>query len=521
MPAKNIKNVTIIGGGTTGWLTALYAKTVMPTKTITLIESEDIGIIGVGEGSTPPLVSLLDILEIPVSRLIKEASTTLKNGIKFTNWNNEGEDDFYYNSFSANGNLSPYSLSIERFAAGNPPLWGAAMASEDKQVDYDYMAAISEVGKVPFRVKQDQSYSTDNPIFQFEQMGAFSIHFDAKKLVEVLSDIGKERGIIHIEGEVIDFKEDADGNVSSLELAHGAEIQTDFIFDCSGFNSFFKDKFDGEWISSGEKLTVNSAIPFFLEMDEIVPPYTEAIAMKYGWVWKIPLQDRYGCGYVFDSNHITEEEARKEVTDWLGYEPEWPRKKALTFNSGYLKEPWKKNVVSTGLAASFIEPLEATAIWLSMVSIARILGNTEVLYRDDQRLRDDYNENFRKIQETAIAFIYAHYVTGRTDTEFWKHYTKDNAPEMLKSKLDTVEIRNLLYEDIAPEAQFTIDVWNNILIGIRYPHVVDNLKEFEFYNFSRSHLKNSYHFYKKTIEEVTEFESVTHNMFLEKLIEKE
>jgi tryptophan halogenase len=520
MDNRVIRDITIIGGGTAGWLTALYVKTVMPTKIVTVVESKEIGILGAGEGSTPPLISLLDVLEIPFSKLVKDTGATVKNAIKFTNWNGEGEKDFYYNSFTPFGNLSPYALGIERFAAGNPPLWGLAVAAEDSQIEYDYMAAISEQSKVPFRIKKDEQYSAANPIFQFEQMSGFSMHFDARKLADTLKEIAMERGIIHIEGEVNDFTEDEHGDVDLLKLAHGAEIKTDFIFDCTGFKSFFTDKFKTKWISYKEYLTVDSAVPFFLDMERPIPPYTEAVAMNYGWIWKIPLQDRYGCGYVYDSNYVSEEEARAEIVEWLGYEPEWPRKTAFKFEAGCYAEPWKKNVISTGLSAGFIEPLEATSIWSSMISIARVLGNTESLYRRDDRIRQDYNKYVSTIHERIAGFIYLHYMGGRTDTEFWKHFTKENAPEYLKSMLDIVETRNFVFEDIAPEDQFPLDTWHNVMIGLKNPDMINNLKEFEFYNFSRSHLKNNYHFYKKTIEQVAEFESVSHDEFLEKLSEE-
>jgi tryptophan halogenase len=520
MDKRVIRDVTVIGGGTAGWLTALYVKTVMPTKTVTLIESESIGILGAGEGSTPPLIALFDVLEIPVSTLIKETGATVKNSIKFTNWNGGGEEDCYYNTFTPYGNLSPYHLSIERFAAGNPPLWGMAVAAGDTQIEYDFMSAISELNKVPFRVKKDESFSPDNPIYQYEQMAAFSIHFDARKLADTLKDIASERGIIHIEGEVVDFTEDEYGDVNLIKLAHGAEIRTDFIFDCSGFRSFFNKKFETEWISYKDHLTVDSAMPFFLEMEKPIPPYTEATAMKYGWTWKIPLQERYGCGYVFDSNYISDKEAKEEIIEWLGYEPEWPREKSFKFEAGCYAETWRKNVISTGLAAGFLEPLEATSIWSSIISIARVLGNTESLYKRDEKVRQDYNKYVATINERIAGFVYLHYTGGRTDTDFWKHYTKENAPEYLKRMLDIAETRNFIFEDIAPEDQFPLDSWHNILLGIKNPHVLENLKEFEFYNFSRSYLKNGYHFFKKTIEQVAEFESVSHDEFLEKLSEK-
>lgn len=517
MDRRTIRNITIVGGGTAGWLAALYAKTTMPTKVVTLVESKSIPTIGAGEGTTPPFVGLLDVLEIPVSRFVRETGSTIKNGIKFTNWNNGGDKDVFYNSFSAFGNLSPFALSIERYAAGTVPLYGFSVANGDDQQIYDFSAAISKENKVPFRVKTNESYSIENPIFQYEQMGSFALHFDSSKIVKVLKEIALERGIIHIEGDVVDFEENEKGEISKLTLEHGAGIDTDFIFDCSGMGSFFTEKFDSEFVSHKEYLTVNSAMPFFIDMETPIAPYTEAIAMKYGWVWKIPLQDQYRCGYVFDSNYISNEEARQEIIDYLGYEPEWPREDSIKFEAGYLKKPWQKNVISVGLSAGFIEPLEATSIWVAILSLARVLGNSEGLYKIDDRLRDDYNSYSEKLHSKVASFIYLHYMSGRDDTDFWKHYTRENAPEYLDKMLNIVETRNLVFEDIAPDDLFTIDAWFNILLGIKNEFVIQNLKDFEFYNFARSHLSNNYHFYKDTIKHVTEFEAVNHDDFLEAL----
>ncbi len=519
MSTRQIKGVTVIGGGTAGWLTALYVKTVLPTKTVTLIESPDIKILGAGEGSTPPLISFLDILEIPVSRFIRECGTTIKNAVKFTNWHNGGESDFYYHSFSAYGNLSLMSFDIEKWAAGNPVIWPVAQEAKDAQTEYDFGARISEKNKVAFRQKKDEVYSVENPIFQFEQMSAFSIHFDAAKIVKVLKEIAQERGIIYIEGEVVDFTTDEIGDVKQLQLAHGAGIDTDFVFDCTGFKSFFFEKLNSTWVSHKEHLTVNSGMPFFLEIDGEIPPYTEAIAMKYGWIWKIPLQHRYGCGYVFDSNYINDEEAKAEIVEWLGYEPEWPRQESLKFEAGYLSNPWQNNVIRTGLAGGFIEPLEATSIWSSITTIARALSNVENLYKVDQRIVDDYNSHFSKIHEEIAGFVYLHYMTGRDDTDFWKHYTYDNAPKKAKKMLDIADSRVIYFQDVDPEDQFPMESWYSIFTGIKHKGLQENMKLFEFYNFTRSFLKNKYHFHKKTVETVEEFEAITHNEFLAKLKE--
>lgn len=520
MSTRELKNITVIGGGTAGWLTALYVKTVLPTKTVTLIESPDIKILGAGEGSTPPLISLLDVLEIPVSKFVRETGSTIKNGVKFTNWRNGGEKDHYFHSFAARGNLDMISsFSIERFVAGCPIIYPIAVAQGDKQEDYDFGARVSSQNKLAYRYRKNETFSIEDPIFQFEQMGAFSIHFDAHKLAKILKDIAQERGIIHIEGEVVDYLEDERGEVRQLTLAHGAGIDTNFVFDCTGFKSFFAKKLNAKWVSHKDSLTVNSAVPFFLDMEKPIPPYTEAIAMKYGWVWKIPLQERYGCGYVYDSNHISDEEAKQEIEEWLGYEPEWVRKEPFRFEAGYLENPWQKNVICAGLTAGFFEPLEATSIWVTISLLSRVLANVENLYKYDERIAEDYNRHSISTQEEVAAFIYLHYMTGRTDTPFWKHYTKENAPKHLHRYLDIVEYRTFMFEDIDPNDKFPLQSWYSIMLGIGNEKFIENLKLFEFYNFTRSYIKNQYHFHKKTVETVAEFEAVSHDEFLEKLKE--
>ena len=165
---------------------------------------------------------------------------------------------------------------------------------------------------------RQQDTSSENPVAQFQKISNYALHFDAIRLARCLKAIAIERGITLVEGIVEDFTQNEDKDVKTLILKNGEEIETDFVFDCSGFNKFFPKKFESKWISYKDKLPVNSAIPFFLPMEEdAITPHTEAIAMKYGWIWKIPLQERYGCGYVFDSTLINSQQAQKEAEEYF------------------------------------------------------------------------------------------------------------------------------------------------------------------------------------------------------------
>ena len=329
MNPRSVAEISIIGGGTAGWLTALYAKTVMPSKVITVIESDEIGILGAGEGSTVQFVELLDMLDIPVSLLVKETGATIKNGIKFTNWNNEGKTDFFYHGFSSYGNTSTSFYNQRNIIASSPTTYIIGSLLGDHINNYSFSTKLSEDNKVGFLYDENRADPSVNPILHYEQAAAFSIHFDEVKLAEFLKKIALDRGIRHIEGIVKDFKQKEDGDVNYLILESGKEIKCDFVFDCSGFQRFFAKKFKSKWVSYKDFLPVNKAVSFFLPMEkEYVPSYTEAIAMKYGWIWKIPLQDRYGCGYVFDSSLINEEDAKKEVEEYLKQSVEFKK----TFN---------------------------------------------------------------------------------------------------------------------------------------------------------------------------------------------
>jgi tryptophan halogenase len=173
-------------------------------------------------------------------------------------------------------------------------------------------------------------------------------------------------------------------------------------------------------------------------MTDKIPAYTEAIAMKYGWIWKIPLQDRFGCGYVYDSSLISEEDAIKEIEEFLGYVPEYPRKEkgSFKFDAGSYEEPWINNCVAIGLAANFIEPLEATSLWVSVIQIKRIFENPANIFINSDLLRKEFNEYIMSMNDEISCFVYFHYMSLRKDTDFWKKFSYENAPDKLKERID-------------------------------------------------------------------------------------
>jgi tryptophan halogenase len=350
---RSLKNIVVLGGGATGWITALYAERVMPDSTITVIESDEIGILGAGEGSTPHLINFLDFVGIPVSDLVKNADATIKNGIKFTNWNNDGKN--FYHGFYIFNNLDFNGCNIHERASSIDSAFVANCVFGDNINDYSFTKKVSEKNKVPFLYKSiNADLMVENPIINFESLSYFSIHFNASKIANYLRDVAVSRGVIRVEGVVDLIKEDETGGISEL-IIRDQSIPVDFLFDASGFSRFvIGNHYKSKWKSHSDKLPVDSAVPFFIPIDdkEPIPTYTEAIAMKYGWMWKIPTVERYGCGYVFDSSLIAVEEAKKEVEEYLGHEIVSPR--TLKFSAGYYEEPWRNNCVAVGLASGFI-----------------------------------------------------------------------------------------------------------------------------------------------------------------------
>jgi tryptophan halogenase len=341
-------NFAIVGGGTAGWLTALYINRHFPNDSVTIVASSEIGILGAGEGTTPPFMDFLKEVGIEEKELIDNCKATRKYGIKFTNWNGDG--DVYYHNFSE---------------------------------------------------------------------GLYALHFDASLLAKYLETVAISRGVNLIDDIVVSNTD------TVLYTGSGLEVKYDFLFDCSGFKRVFLqnrvwNKYD---------MPCKRAIPFFIPHDNNFEEVTESIAMKYGWIWKIPVQGRYGCGYVFDSNMTTDEEAQQEVRDWLGRDIEFPR--VFNFEAGSYEDVWVNNCLAVGLSANFIEPLEATSIWVQILTLKIFVeqfGNPNA--------QEKLNSDIRDINEDILSFLYLHYMTERKDTDFWTNFEVYNKmPEKLEDRL--------------------------------------------------------------------------------------
>jgi len=414
-------SVVVAGAGTAGWMAALFAKERHPDADVTVVYDDKIPIIGVGESTTPHFIQFMEKVGIDVSDLVKNCEATIKNSIKFTNW--KGDNTSYHHAFTWGPEELQHYFN------------GLSLGINLDKVDIGCM--LSENNKVPF-TKHPRRANNGVPVDSYASCN-HALHFNARKMAEYLQTVGVSRGIKIVIGKIEDVSLDADGYVAELILDTKQKIKTDFIFDCTGFSRFFVNKIYKSPVKSYEKeLPVKRAMPFFLDKTDSTPPFTEATAMKYGWMWKIPVGNRYGCGYVFDSDLVSDEDAYEEICKVTNHKPHVPRK--LNFKPEYATKPFNKNTLALGLSHGFLEPLEATSLMITIYmldSLSRTLP-TDIFNR---HRREEYTEDYNKIVlgfvDNCVDMVCIHYLTPRDDTEFWRNF-KIAIPEQVSRTLEAI-----------------------------------------------------------------------------------
>jgi tryptophan halogenase len=426
-------NFVIVGGGTAGWITALYLEKYFPETNITVVASTEIGILGAGEGTTPHFLNLLDEIGISVVDLIKHADATFKNGIKFTNWN--GDNTHYYHPFKDNDDLDHTLYSDLNYS--DIPLMDLELMASNKNLDsIDFSSFAAESNKVRYTADSHVYSKQGDPFRFFNSLGLHALHFNANKLANYLQNVAILRGIKLIDAIVKNIDNDENGYIKKINLDKGYGLDTDFVIDCTGFKRLIiGDHFKSPWTSYTEYLPVNKAIPFFLPIEtETIPSYTEATAMKHGWMWKIPVGDRYGCGYVFNSDCTNEDNAKHEIETYLNKKIDVPR--SFNFDAGCFKNQWIKNCVAIGLSSGFIEPLEATSIWVSIQSLHCLLENISGITQKSETSIKKYNEKLNYINDKILEFVHFHYLSKRNDSSFWNNFKNVKHPEFINELID-------------------------------------------------------------------------------------
>ena len=439
------KKLVVLGGGTAGWLTALFFKKHFPAADVTVIQSNDIGIVGVGEATTPRILGMLENLNINYIELLKETRGTIKNGISFENWNGDGKK--YFHGFDEK--LSDFVIpNIFNYGCFDFYLKNLINKKNDLN-EYNYSAKVSYEDKVDL-----------NNI-------NIALHFDTNLLSKYLQKVGTERLIKTIEGRFQNVITDENNFIRKIVLEDGTEILCDFVFDCTGFARLLIGKhYNTPWKSYKDNLPMKKGIPFYLDYNGSIPPYTQAIAMKYGWCWKIPLQHRFGSGYIFDSDYIDENQALDEAEQFFGTKIKVNR--VIPFEAGRYEQYWVKNCMALGLSSSFIEPLESTSIFLTIKQLFATTQYFNEFERCDEKSIKQFNDLCAGVMDDALNVVYLHYMTKRDDSPFWKDFRNNyKPPEKFVELLEKLKESNVRYTDITtPDAPFVLYSYLQIANGL-------------------------------------------------------
>lgn len=474
MQDNTIKKVVIAGGGTAGWMAAAsLSKLIGKDLDITLIESDQIGTVGVGEATIPTLLTLHELLKINEQEFISAVGGTFKLGISFENWRDVGED--YIHSFGFTGQ--------DCWAAGFQHFWLKGLERGISKEYGEYCSEWVAARHNRFAVLPDSSIN-------------YAYHIDASVYAKYLRKIADEYGVVRQEGKINKVDTDAEsGFITALELESGQRIEGDLFIDCTGFVGLLISKTLGVGYHDWKHwLPCDSAVAVQTKSVGPAIPYTRSIAREAGWQWRIPLQHRVGNGLVFSSDHWSDDEAtsilKENIEGELLTEP-----RVLKFNTGQRHKHWHLNCVSMGLSSGFIEPLESTSIHLIQRSIIRLMQLFPYAGIRQPDI-DEFNKQMSDEIEHIRDFIILHYhVTERSDSAFWRACRSMDIPESLKHRIELFKQTGRVFKE--PGELFGENSWIQVMIGQglmpeQYHPIVNMMSDDELEHFLNNINKNAY-----------------------------
>jgi len=453
MAGGAIERVVILGGGTAGWMAAAALSRALKNSgiAIDLIESDEIGVIGVGEATVPDIRRFNDYLGVDEADFMRQCRATFKLGIEFLDWGAVGRR--YMHPFTHYG-VDPGQRQFQRLYLKHA-LAGQASGVATSFDDYNLASIAARAGRFCL-----------SPKTQLSAAGTlnYAFHFDAVLYARFLRNIAERHGVRRIEGKVVCVGQDKDsGFIQSTTLAGGSVVRGDFYIDCSGFTGVLIEGALGtgyeEW---GHWLPCNRAIALPTASVHPPAPYTRSTADVAGWIWRIPLQHRVGNGYVYSSRHISDEEAEVRLMSRVDGAPlAEPRR--IQFVTGKRKRVWNGNCLALGLAAGFLEPLESTSIHLIQTSLLRLIS-----YFPDKGFEpveiDAFNQQTDEEYGDIRDFLITHYkLTSRDDTPFWTECRDMDVPDRVRAIIDLFAAKGRL--TLRPEQLFTTQSWLAILLG--------------------------------------------------------
>lgn len=451
MEHKAIKNIVVVGGGTAGWMAAAtFIKLLGDAVRVTLVESDEIATVGVGEATIPAIRTFNRMLGIDEADFLRATHGTYKLGIEFKNWAREG--DSYIHAFGSHIGVGLGSLPFHHY-------WLRAQSDGAAGSLWDY--SINAVA-----AKQNK-FSTIEKVMDTKLSGMFyAYHFDASLFAKYLRNYSEKLGVNRVEGKItrVDLNPDS-GFIKSVVLENQTEVNGDLFIDCSGFRGLL---IEGALQTGYEDWThwlpCDRAVAVPCESVAPLTPYTRSTAHSAGWQWRIPLQHRTGNGHVYSSQYISDDEAAsilvKNVDGNLLAEPRF-----LKFTTGMRKKIWNKNCVAIGLASGFMEPLESTSIHLVQAALVKLI---DFFPADDFSAADidEYNRQMRYEYENIRNFIILHYhANEKSDEAFWQYCRNMPVPEGLTQKIALFKSHGRIYREA--NELFSEVAWLQVMHGQR------------------------------------------------------
>ena len=421
MMENRVRKIVIVGGGTAGWMTAAALGKVLGRDyaDITLVESDAIGTVGVGEATIPQIGTYNRMLGIDENEFVRQTKGSFKLGIEFVDWSRPGSR--YIHPFGHFG-INMEGLSFHAF-------WQRLhqLGLDNDLAAYSLNAMASKANKFMRPINAGRS-----PLSEI----AYAFHFDAGLYAQYLRGLAEQRGVVRREGRITEVHQRAaDGFIESVQMEDGSRIEGELFIDCSGFRGLLITQTLGvDFVDWSHWLPCNRAMVVPCASVPEITPYTRSTARAAGWQWRIPLQHRIGNGYVYCSDFISDDEAAATLLGNLDGEA-LAEPRQVRFVTGHRRKYWDKNVVAIGLSSGFMEPLESTSIWMIQSGVSRLLSN----FPDRSFAQVDIDRYNRVlIQETEFIrdFLILHYkATERSDSPFWDYCRTMSIPERLEEKI--------------------------------------------------------------------------------------
>jgi flavin-dependent dehydrogenase len=481
----NPQSVLIVGGGTAGLISSIILKKRLDIK-VDVVYSKSVGIIGVGEGSTKEFKEFMKFVGIKEKEIIQNCDATLKIGILFDNW---AEKPYLH---TVEG---PYDLIYSQYWH----LYAKMISENHEHLHSPYL--LDNLINEYWLHEQDDTKTYAN-----------QYHFNTYKLNDFLVSLAKSLGINIIEDDINDVVLKENGEINFLD-GNRQEYRYDFYIDATGFKRILMNKLGAKWKSFGKYLKMNSAIVFPTEDEENYNIWTLAKAMDYGWLFRIPVWGRYGNGYIFSDRYTDIDNAKQELE--ILYKKEIDIGKKFNFDPGCLENVWIKNCCAIGLSGSFVEPLEASSIGTSIQQTFLLMHR---LPNYNENSIKAYNKSFSDIMENIRDFIVLHYLTKKTNTQFWKDVSEIELPDTLETMLEQFKRKLPIKDDFNHLTSYILFNSEN------YLHVMHGLDLFDKQSISNEYaLLNSE--WKKigqqVIEEKNDYDSkinlITHKQFIDRI----